>query len=100
VLSVIFHDEVWCLDIGDHLPRVVFPAEALPLNQELEPPLVSATIQYLFHFPLRFSVDDNGWWWGLWLPSWYQIIWSSGQLDHIEHQVQLSQSVGQLELVG
>jgi len=50
VLSVIFHDEVWCLDIGGYLPRVVFSAEALPLNQELEPPLVLATIQYLFHF--------------------------------------------------
>jgi len=44
VLSVIFRDEVWCFDIGGHLPRVVFSAEALPLNQELEPPPVPATI--------------------------------------------------------
>jgi len=61
MLSVILRNEVWYLDIGGHLPRVVFSAEALSLNQELEPPLVPATIQYLFHLPLWFSVDDNGW---------------------------------------
>ena len=96
MLLVIFRDKVWYLDIRGHLPRVVFSTEALLLNQELEPPLVPATIQYLFHLLLWFSVDDNEWW----LPSRYQIIWSGRQLDHIEHQVQLSQSVGQLESVG
>jgi len=60
MLSVILCDEIWHLDIGGHLPRVVFSAEALPLNQELEPPPVLATISY-FYFPLRFSVDDNRW---------------------------------------
>jgi len=100
VLLVIFCDKVWCLDIGGHLLRVVFSAEAFPLNQELEPPPVPATIQYLFHFPLWFSVDNNGWWQGSWLPSWYQIIQSGRQLDHIEHWVQLSQSVGQFKSVG
>ena len=93
VPSVIFRDEVWCLDIGGHLPRVVLPAETLPLNQELEPPLVPVTIQHLFYLLLWFSVDDNRWWRGSWLPSWYRIVRSSGQLDHIEHWVQLSQSM-------
>ena len=100
VFSVIFHDEVWCLDIGGHLPRVVLSAETFPLDQELEPPPVPAAIQYFLYFPFQFSVDDNRWWQGSWLSSWYQIVQSSGQLDHIEHQVQLSQSVGQLESVG
>jgi len=100
MLLIVLHDEVWCFDIGDRLPRVVFSAEALPLDQELKPPLVPTTIQYLFHFPLFFSVDDNGWQWGLQLPSWYRIVWSDGQLDHVEHQMQLSQSVRQLESVG
>jgi len=40
VLPIVFHDEVRCLDIGDCLPRVVFSAKTLPLDQELEPPLV------------------------------------------------------------
>jgi len=100
VLSVIFRDEVWSLDIGGRLPRVVLSAEPFPLNQELEPSPVPATIQHLFHLPFRFSVDDNRWRRVLWLPSWYRIVRSGGQLDHVEHQVQLSQSVGQLESVG
>jgi len=59
VLSVIFHDEVWHLDIVGHLLKVVFSAEALPLNQELEPSPVPATIQYLFYLLLWFSVNNN-----------------------------------------
>ena len=100
VPSVIFCDEVWRLDVGGHLPGVVLSAETLPLNQELEPPPVPATIQYLFHFPLWFSVDDDGWRRGLRLPSWYWIVRGGGQLDHVEHRMQLSQSVRQLESVG
>jgi len=100
VFSVIFRDEVWRLDIGGHLPRVVLSAETLPLNQELEPPPVPAAIQYLLYLPFRFSVDDNRWWWGPWLPFWYRIVRGGRQLDHVEHQVQLPQSEGQLESIG
>jgi len=60
VLLIILHNEVRCFDIGGCLPRVMFSAETLPLDQELKPSLVPATIQYLFHFPLFFSVDDDG----------------------------------------
>jgi len=44
VLLIVLRDEVWCLDIGGYLPRVVFSAKTLLLDQELEPPLVPATI--------------------------------------------------------
>jgi len=44
VLSIVLCDEVWHLDIGDHLQRVVFSAKTLPLNQELESFPVPATI--------------------------------------------------------
>ena len=44
VLLIVLHDEVWCLDIGGYLPRVVFSAKTLSLDQELEPPLVPPTI--------------------------------------------------------
>jgi len=44
VLSIVLCNEVQYLDIGGYLPRVVLSAETLPLNQELEPPLVPATI--------------------------------------------------------
>jgi len=68
VLPIVLRDEVQCFDIGGRLPRVVFSAEALPLDQELEPLPVPATIQYLFHFLLFFSVDDDRWRRGLWFP--------------------------------
>jgi len=87
VFSVIFRDEVWRLDIGGHLPRIVLSAETLPLNQELEFPPVPATIQYLLYLLLQFSVDDDRWQRGSWLPPWYWIVRGSGQLDHVEHQV-------------
>jgi len=44
VLPIVFYDEVWCLDIGGYLPRVMFSAKTLSLDQELEPPLVLVTI--------------------------------------------------------
>jgi len=44
VLLIVLYDEVRCLDIGGYLPRVVFSAKTLPLDQELEPPSVPATI--------------------------------------------------------
>jgi len=44
VLLIVLCNKVWCLDIRGHLPKVVFPAKTLLLDQELELPLVPATI--------------------------------------------------------
>ena len=44
VLPIVLHDEVRCLDIRGYLPRVVFSAKTLLLDQELEPPPVPVTI--------------------------------------------------------
>ena len=44
VLLIVLHNEVQCLDIRGYLPRVVFSAKTLPLDQELELPPVPATI--------------------------------------------------------
>jgi len=44
VLPIVLRDEVQCLDIGGYLPRVVFSAKTLLLDQELEPSPVPATI--------------------------------------------------------
>jgi len=44
MLPIVLRDEVRCLDSGGYLPRVVFSTKTLPLDQELEPPLVPATI--------------------------------------------------------
>ena len=43
VLPIVLYNEIWCLDIGGYLPRVVFSVKTLPLDQELKP-LVPATI--------------------------------------------------------
>ena len=44
MLPIVLRDKVQCLDIGGYLLRVVFSAKTLPLDQELESPLVPATI--------------------------------------------------------
>ena len=44
VLLIVFCDKVQRLDVGSYFPRVVFPTKILPLDQELEPPPVPATI--------------------------------------------------------
>jgi len=76
MLLIVLCNEVWRLDIGGHLPRVVLSAKTFPLNQELEPPLVPATVQYLFHLLLRFSINNNRWQQGSWLLFWYRIVQS------------------------
>jgi len=44
VLPIVLHNKVQCLDIKGYLPRVVFSAKTLSLDQELEPSPVPATI--------------------------------------------------------
>jgi len=44
VLPIVLCNEVWCLDIGSYLLRVVFSAKTLSLDQELESPPVPVTI--------------------------------------------------------
>jgi len=44
MLLIVLRDEVQRLDVGSYFPRVVLPAKILPLDQELEPSLVLATI--------------------------------------------------------
>ena len=47
-------------DFGGGLPGIVFAAISFPLNKVLESSPVPMTVEYLFHVPLRFSVDDYG----------------------------------------
>jgi len=44
MFPIVLRNEVRYLDIGGYFPRVVFFAKTLPLDQELEPSLVPATI--------------------------------------------------------
>ena len=44
VLLIVLRNKVRRLDVGSYFLRVVFPAKILPLDQELEPLPVPATI--------------------------------------------------------
>jgi len=46
--------EFWCGHFGGRLPRIVFMAISLPLDEVLESSPVLATVKYLLYFPLRF----------------------------------------------
>jgi len=54
--------EFWCGNFGSGLPGIVFSAVSLLLNEVLESSPVPTTVEYLFYFPLCFSVDDYGRW--------------------------------------
>jgi len=54
--------ECWCGNFGGRLPGIMFTAVSLPFNEVLESSPVPMTVEYLLYFPLRFSVNDYGWW--------------------------------------
>ena len=52
--------EFWSGDFRGRLPGIVFTVISLLLDKILESSLVSMTVEYLFYFPLQFSIDDYG----------------------------------------
>jgi len=90
------HCEFWCGDFGSGLPRVVFAAVSLPLNEILESSLVPATVEYLRYFPFHFSVDDYGQWVVFHFPSCDWVVRSWSELYYVEHWVELLHLVWQL----
>jgi len=95
VFAVEFHCQFQSEDFGGRLPGIVFAAVSFPLNKILESSPVPTTVEYLFHFLLRFSVDDYGWWVVCCFLSWNQVIWSQSKLHYIEHWVELLHPVWQ-----
>ena len=80
-------------DFGGGLPGIVFAAISFPLNEVLESSPVSTTVEYLFHFPLRFSVDDYGRWVVRHFPACNRVVWSRSELHYVEHWVELPHPV-------
>ena len=87
--------EFWSGDFGGRLPGIVFTAIFLLLDEVLESSPVPTTVKYLFHFPLRFSVDDYGWWVVLCFPACDRVVRSRGELYYVEHWMKLLYSVWQ-----
>ena len=82
-------------DFGGGLPGIVFAAISFSLNEVLESSPVPTTVEYLFHFPLHFSVDDYGQWVVHRFLSWNRVVWSWSELHYIEHWVKLLHPVWQ-----
>jgi len=76
VFAVEFHCEFQSKDFGGGFPGIVFAAISFPLNEILESSLVPMTVEYLFHFPLHFSINDYGWWVIHCFLSCDQVVWN------------------------
>ena len=87
--------EFWSGDFGGRLPGIVFTAISLLLDEVLESSLVPTTVEYLFYFPLRFSVNDYGRWVVLCFPACNRVIQSRSELYYIEHWMDLLHLVWQ-----
>jgi len=92
--------EFWCRNFESRLPRIVFAAVSLPLNEVLESSLVPMTVKYFLYFPLWFSVDDYGRWVVLCLTSCNRVIRGWSKLHYVEHWVELLHPVWQSQAIG
>jgi len=87
--------QFWCGDFGGELPRIVFTAIPFPLDEILEFSPVLTTVEYLLYFPLRFSVDDYGWWVVFCSLSCDWVFQSWSKLHYIEYWMELLYPVWQ-----
>jgi len=60
VFAMELYCEFWSGDFGGGLLGIVFVAISFPLDEVLESSPVPMTVEYLFYFPLYFSIDDYG----------------------------------------
>ena len=87
--------EFWSRDFGGRLLGIVFTAISLLLDEVLESSLVPTTVEYLFYFPLQFSVDDYRQWVVLCFPACNRVVQSRSELYYIEHWMELLHPVWQ-----
>jgi len=85
VFAMELHCEFWCRNFRSGLLGIVFIAISLLLNEVLESSPMPMTVEYFLYFPLRFSIDDYGWWVVLHFGSCNQVVWSWSELYYIEH---------------
>jgi len=87
--------EFWSRDFGGKLPGIVFTAISLPLDEVLESSPVPTTVEYLFYFPLWFSVDDYGQQVVLCFLACDWVVRSRSELYYVEHWMELLHPVWQ-----
>jgi len=96
VFAMELHCQFWSGDFGGRLTGIVFTAISFSLDEVLESSPVPTTVEYLFYFPLHFSVDDYGQWVVLCLPACNRVIRGWSKLHYVEHWMELLHSVWQL----
>ena len=82
-------------DFGGRLLGIVFAAISFLLDEVLESSLVPMTVEYLFYFPLCFSIDDYGRWVVLCFPVCNRVVQSWSELHYVEHWMELLHLVQQ-----
>jgi len=87
--------EFWSGDFGGRLLGIVFTAISLLLDEVLESSPVPTTVEYLFYFPLWFSVNDYGQQVVLCFLACNRVVRSWSELYYIEHWIELLHPVWQ-----
>jgi len=87
--------EFWSGDFGGRLLGIVFTAISLLLDEVLESSPVPTTVEYLFYFPLWFSVNDYGRRVVLCFLACNRVVWSWSELYYVEHWIELLHPVWQ-----
>jgi len=82
-------------DFGGGLLGIVFVAISFSLDEVLESSPVPMTVEYLFYFPLCFSIDDYGRRVVLCFPVGNWVVQSWSELHYIEHWMELLHLVQQ-----
>ena len=58
------------------------------------------TVEYLFYFPLHFSINDYGQCVICRFPSCNWVVWSQSKLYYVEHWMELLHPVWQFQAIG
>jgi len=77
--------QFWSRDFGGKFPGIVFVAISFSLDEILESSPLPTTVEYLFYFPLCFSVNDYGRWVVFCFSSCNWVIQSQSKLHYVEH---------------
>jgi len=96
VFAIELYCQFWSRDFRGRLSGIVFAAISFPLDEVLESSLVPTTVEYLFYFPLHFSIDDYGRWVVLHLPVCNWVVRGWSKLHYVEHWMELLHLVWQL----
>ena len=95
VFAMELYCQFWSGDFRGGLPGIVFTVISFSLDEILESSPVPMTVEYLFYFPLCFSIDNYGQWVVLCFLACNWVIQSWSKLHYVEHWMELLHLVWQ-----